>query len=127
MTTVTVAAITQKASIFVAGASLLIGQSIDLQLSGAQVVGWAVGAVGFLIAGMLSMLTWFASREFNSIKDTQKEHGIRFDEQDTRLIKIEGSVETFAEWKRVREAAHEEANKEAARLLRAQIESRGRR
>lgn len=113
-----------KAALGVAGASVLIGQAIDVQLSSAQVVGWAVGLVGFLLASLIGLVAWFASRQFEDIKGTQSQHGRTLHEQDKKLLGIESSVNVLNEWKRERTAAHEEASRELTRRLQDQVDER---
>ena len=97
----------------VGAASLSLGQVIDVQLSGAQVVGYAVGVVGFLIAGLISLVTWFAGRELKKIRDTQEAQGKTLEMQDRSLFKIETKVDAITAWKEERQEAlrQQEADK----------------
>ena len=106
-----------KAAMATGTLSVLIGQAIDVQLSGAQVVGWAVALVGFMLAGLISLVTWFASREFAAIKGTLSQHGESLAGQDKQIAAIKTTVGVIEDWKEERQRDHAERNKEYRQQL----------
>jgi uncharacterized membrane protein YgaE (UPF0421/DUF939 family) len=83
-------------SISLAGASALVAQVIDVQLTGAQVVGWAVGAVGFLIALLISVIGYFLTK--------------KLDEINTNMAEMRKELNAVSTWKAEREAMHKLRN-----------------
>lgn len=102
-------------------AIFLIGQAMNVQLSGAEVVGWVVGLVGFVICSLIGLVTWFMRREFIDIKGTQGDHGTTLQHQNVKLATIERDLTGVIKWK---EATQEEEIKDLKTRL-AQRGSKG--
>jgi hypothetical protein len=115
-----------KAAAGVALASVVLGQTIDLQLSGAQVVGWAVGLVGFLIAGLISLVSWFISKKLTSIDEGLQANTELTASQGTEIKLIRKELDSVSTWKAERQRAHDEAGRDTARRLNDELDRRRR-
>jgi hypothetical protein len=107
-----------KAAAGVALASVVLGQTIDLQLSGAQVVGWAVGLVGFLIAGLISLVSWFISKKLTSIDEGLQANTELTASQGTEIKLIRKELDSVSTWKDERQRANDRLNDELDRRRR---------
>lgn len=111
-----------KGSALMAGCSLLVGQAIDVQLSGAQVVGYAISIVGILLAGLISLVTYFASKKIDGIESTLAAQNTDLLSIRTVQIGLQQTMDGVVAWKGERQREHDEANKDHVKRLQAQLD-----
>jgi hypothetical protein len=113
-----------KAAAGVAFASVILGQAINVQISGTQVVGWAVGVVGFLIASLIALVAHLAGKKLTSIESGLEANTELTAEQGTEIKLIRRELDSVSTWKSERQKAHDETGRETARQLREERDRR---